>query len=117
MPKPILSRLFVAILGVALLFATTPTIAAMECCDPGSMAMQMAHTAHHGAVDQNNNMPCKMPAGTCTSVCASMASVALTAPQFVLSVPVIVDDPIARNAVRIGGISQPPDLPPPITLA
>ena len=117
MPKPILSRLFVAILGVALLFATTPSIAAMECCDPVSMAMQMADAAHHGTVDQNNNMPCKMPAGTCTSVCASMASVALTAPQFVLAAPANVDQPIMRNALRFSGISQPPDLPPPITLA
>jgi hypothetical protein len=137
--KPILSRFFAVLVSFTLLFAASPSFAAVSCCDPVDMAMHMANTAHpggsdqnknpmnvamrmadatqQGTADQNKNMPCKMPAGSCASVCASMANVALTAPQSGYNAPVTLNEATWKPLSLPGGITRLPALPPPISIA
>lgn len=114
MVKPILSRFFAALISVSLLFAASPSFAAMDCCDPVNMAMHMADMEHQNSADQHKNAPCKMPAGTCASICVSMASVAFIAPQVAFIAPSAIGEPTWSVTSLSGGVSSRPALPPPI---
>ena len=137
--RPILSRFFAVLVGFTLLLAALPSFAAVNCCDPVNMAMDMPNTAHpgnsdqnknpmnvamrmadvtqQGTADQNKNMPCKMPAGSCASVCASMANAALTMPPSGYNAPVALNEAIWKPLSIPGGITRLPALPPPISIA
>ena len=136
--KQVFSRFFAVLISINLLFAASPSFAAMGCCDPANMVMHMAgqaHSvaaadqrmnsmnmgmvddAHHGISNQHKNMPCKMPAGICTSVCASMANVALTVPQVSYSAPTLIGKAVWAPTSLPGGITHLPALPPPISRA
>ncbi|MBL6612433.1 MAG: hypothetical protein ISS15_21265 [Alphaproteobacteria bacterium] len=131
MLKAILRRLAVAILGVAVLTATTPSFAAMECCDHmkrGAMSetqvsdMQampdmtsMNGMTHQSDADQGNEMPCKMPASACVSACAPMMAASMTGIAFPSSE--IAGKLSPGIAAPLSGIARPPDLEPPILSA
>jgi hypothetical protein len=119
MVKPILSRFFAALVSISMLMlGAPPAFAAMNCCPPAKMAMSMADMAQDGTTaDHQKNMPCKMPAGSCASICAAMASVALIGPEIVRPVDAISVQPMWGVRTLSGGLSPPPALPPPITLA
>lgn len=114
-----------ALVSLALVFGAFPSFAATSCCDPANMAMHMsmkmaaekADTATHAVKDQHHSMPCKMPAGRCASICASMETVAVAVPAFQYVASEVVADLGGRHITPSGGISEPPDLPPPIILA
>lgn len=115
MTSRFLARLFAALISVSLLFATTPSFASVECCDPMTMAMEMS--AHATAVmGTHDAAPCKMPKQTCASVCASMTSISFLTPQFEFANVKISEQPSHLVAVKLHGISRPPALPPPIAL-
>ncbi len=116
MVKPILSRFFAALVSVSLLFAASPSFAAMDCCDPANMALHVADMTHDGMAD-HHQMPCKMPAGSCGSICAGMTNIALPVPQVASRAPAIIGEPAWSLTTLSGGISQAPDTPPPILSA
>lgn len=117
MVKPILSRVFAVLVSLTMLFGASPSFAAMDCCEPANMAMHMADMAQNGSADHHKSMPCKMPAGSCGSICAAMASIAFTTPQVASVAPAVTGEPTWSVTSLTGGISQPPALPPPITRA
>ena len=116
MKRAILNPLLSLLISFALLFGAFPSFAATECCDPAHMAMHMADGAKSADMDHHKNTPNKMPADLCAAVCVSMASVALIAPQPMLFVPIAIGEPRWSSDVRRDGVTDPPDLPPPIAL-
>ena len=141
MLKTILRRLAVAILGVAVLTATTPSFAAMACCDHAKAApmaqmqmsgmymadMQMSDMkamgdmagmdgmTHQQGADQGNNMPCKVPASACVSTCAPAMAATV---NIVAYPPSAVAGQLTPGGVEpLSGVARPPDLEPPILSA
>lgn len=110
-----LKRLLPMLISVALVLGVFPAFAATQCCDPEHMTMQMSVDSQTTPTDQHKNIPSKMPAEACAAMCVSMASVALVAPQASLFAPIATGELSWFAIAHLGGISDPPALPPPIT--
>jgi len=117
MSGPIFKRLLPILVSFALVLGVVPSLAATNCCDPASMAMQMSIGAQKADMDHHQNVPHKMPADACAAMCVSMANVALIAPEVAVFGPMTIGEPSWSNAKHLSGISDPPALPPPITRA
>ena len=117
MTRGIRQKILSLLIGISLLFGVSPAIATADCNECPNVAMNMTSAETNVAGSHHSNMPCKMPVGTCVSICAAMVNLTLPAPQLALRAPAFTFAPASRLNVFAEGVSRRPVLPPPIFLS